>query len=88
MKIDKLDNKMIDLLAERLKLSNRVAVYKFHNGKKVRDRKRERAMVASRIKKARSMGINNGAFVSKLFSTIMDESVNAQKEKLKELKKK
>lgn len=80
-KLDKLDRQLLEILAERLKVSMEAASYKMKVGMSVRDASREKLLLASREKIAEEMGLSP-KFVHSLFSDLMAESRRLQREKV------
>lgn len=80
-KLDKLDRQILEILAERLKVSREVANYKMKMGMSVRDAGREKMLLDSRGKIAEEMGLNP-KFVRAFFSDLMAESRKLQREKV------
>ncbi|MCR4590815.1 MAG: bifunctional chorismate mutase/prephenate dehydratase [Lachnospiraceae bacterium] len=75
-KIDKIDEEIVALYEERMKISEDVAVYKIENGKNVLDREREQ----SKLTKLKSLTHNdfNSLGVTELFEQIMSMSRKKQ----------
>lgn len=80
--IDAIDEKIVRLYEERMKVSEKVADYKIQTGKKVFDKQRE----AEKLEKIKSMAHNefNGLGVRELFEQIMSMSRKLQYQKLSE----
>jgi len=81
-KIDSLDYELLDILAARIRLSKSVARFKFQNGKRIRDRKRETKLLNEMVKKAKSKGIDDTKFIKGLFISIIKKSIKVQKEQI------
>ncbi len=79
VKITALDKELLELLSQRQLLTNQVAETKIAAQIPVRDVKREEALLIELIKKAAPLGLTP-QYVTKLFHTIIEESVlNQQK---------
>jgi chorismate mutase/prephenate dehydratase len=76
-KINNVDANILDLLAERKKLSIDVIKLKEHGGKPIRDRDRERELLNKLIEHGRKRGLDTH-FITKVFYEIIDESVRTQ----------
>ena len=74
-KIDKIDNKILALLEKRFGFSGKIKKYKSKNNLPIEDKKREKEILASKIKKS-SLSDN---FTRKLFNLIFDESKRIQR---------
>ncbi len=72
--IDNLDKELLQLLEERFKLTNEVGEIKKTEDIQVKDNKREEQLFESRIAQTNL----DEKFVTKLFSTIMEESRRLQ----------
>ncbi len=72
--VDKIDVRIIELLSQRFKLVKEIGKVKREAGKKVRDTKREKEIIAKGSKSAK---IDN-RFVKKLYRLIFDESYRRQ----------
>ena len=81
-KIDIVDQKMIELFEERMKLANEVAEYKISVGKPIYDKEREN----EKLKKLSSLASNefNAQGVQELFLQIMTISRRYQYSKIKD----
>lgn len=86
--INSLDLELIDILSERLKLSNDFAEFKFKNNIPVQDKSRESEIIEDRHKKLKAKGIDDKKFVEKIFIPILEKMREIQKDKIKELKDK
>jgi len=75
-KIDKIDNKILALLEKRFGFAGKIKKYKLKNHLPIEDKKREKEILASKIKKA-SLSDN---FTRKLFNLIFDESKRIQRD--------
>ena len=69
--IDSTDNKIVELLKERMQLSRDVAEYKKANGKAIRDSERERQLLEKVEKEA---GEKYGDYTRRLYSSILELS--------------
>lgn len=81
--IDCIDVELIDLLAKRLKVVEKLAKYKNANKCHLVDKKREKEVMDNVKKKASEYGLN-AFFVEELFRLIMRNSIDIQ-DKNKEL---
>jgi chorismate mutase len=74
--IDKLDKELIEIIKQRLIICKKLGDFKMKNGLRVRDRKREKQIIADKIEKSSL----DSRFIKKLFKLIMKESRRLQKE--------
>jgi chorismate mutase len=79
-KINKLDNEIIKLIAERLSLSKEVAEYKRKNNLPIRNLEREKEVLDKCNLKLRELGINDKEFTEKIVQAIIDKSASMQEE--------
>ena len=77
-RIDIIDEKIIQLLARRIKLVLKVGKFKKKEGLPIRDKKREEEILKKLEKQAKKLGINP-EFISKLYQEMFKESRGAQK---------
>ena len=77
-KIDEADLQLLELLAQRLKISREIAEYKRQNNLPIQDRKRELEVITERIEKFKQLGFDDEIFVTKLFELIMRKSREVQ----------
>ena len=77
-KIDNVDLQLLELLAQRLKISREIAEYKRQNNLPIQDRKRELEVITKRIEKFKQLGFDDEIFVTKLFELIMRKSREVQ----------
>ncbi len=77
-RINFIDEQIIKLLAERRNLSKEIAHIKDNSRGNIRDRNREKEVLSHIIKLAQSHGLDIH-FISKIFSEIIEDSVNIQK---------
>lgn len=82
--ITETDHKLLELLATRRQLSEKVADSKIASGKPVRDVEREEALLIALVKNGRELGLD-AHFVTKIFHTIIEDSVLNQQAKLQKL---
>jgi chorismate mutase/prephenate dehydratase len=75
--LDSLDQKLLELLSERRKLSLVVASTKSQENLPLRDLHREETLLIDRIKKAKGYGLDSH-FVTKVFHEIVDDSIRLQ----------
>lgn len=78
-KIDEVDLQLLELLAQRLNISEEIAEYKRQNNLPIQDRKRELEIITQRIEKFKQLGFDDEMFVTKLFELIMHKSREVQK---------
>ncbi len=78
-KIDEVDLQLLELLAQRLNISEEIAEYKRKNNQPIQDRKRELEVITKRIEKFKQLGFDDKMFVTKLFELIMHKSREVQK---------
>ncbi|NWF49098.1 MAG: bifunctional 3-deoxy-7-phosphoheptulonate synthase/chorismate mutase [Ignavibacteriaceae bacterium] len=76
-KINILDKQIIGLLAERRKLSRQVIELKDEKKAPIRDKEREKEILQSVLKTAKDYGLDSH-YVTKLFNTIIEDSVRLQ----------
>ncbi len=72
-KVDSLDNKIINLLDERLKLSLNIALEKQKNNLNIYDKNRE-INIIDRLKKLKKNYLSNNA-IEKIYKEILNNSV-------------
>lgn len=86
--IDSLDNQLLDILKERMKISEAIGKYKFENNITILQSRRYDEIMNDRNQRALSRGLNCD-FTTKIFESIHEESINCQSNVMnKELKKK
>ncbi len=78
--IDALDDKLIELLAERLRIAGDMIGHK--GERSIRDPERERRVVERQRDRAADLGID-AAFVETLFASLFNESIRAQERRLR-----
>lgn len=78
-KIDEIDHKILELLAERLKLSPKIAALKREQGLSIEPPDREEELYHERQQYLASLGITDEEIIRQLFSTIMKKSKELQK---------
>lgn len=76
-KINQIDEKIIELLSERRKLSREVALAKETNKSPIRDQKREEEVLRRLIKLGKKFGLDSN-FLSRVFYEIIEDSVRLQ----------
>lgn len=79
--VDEIDDRILGLLADRRKLSSRIAIEKQHSHRPFRDEEREQALLAKRAEAARNYELDPG-LVIRLWEQIIDDSVRLQLEHL------
>ena len=79
--ISEIDDSLISLIADRRKLSINVARIKQLIGKPLRDQPREKELLESLVEKASLLNIES-RYITKLFTTIIEDSVRYQQEYL------
>ncbi|WP_290664933.1 bifunctional 3-deoxy-7-phosphoheptulonate synthase/chorismate mutase [Ignavibacterium sp.] len=77
-RINLIDEQIIKLLSERRNLSKQIAQLKDLSSSEIRDRSREKEVLSHIIKLAKAEGLDTH-LVSKIFSEIIEDSVNIQK---------
>ncbi len=77
-KIDKINQKILRLLAKRMQASKEIGEYKKATQSKIIDRVREKQMLDRISKKAGNYNLNK-TFINNIFQEIMDESKRLQK---------
>lgn len=77
-RINLIDEQIIKLLSERRNLSKEIAQIKDLSSSEIRDRNREKEVLTKIINLARKEGLDTH-FISKIFSEIIEDSVNLQK---------
>lgn len=82
--ISELDERLLDILAKRRKFSLAVAKAKQSINKPLRDQDRERELLESLIKEASVLGLDS-RYITKVFTTIIEDSVRYQQEYLQSL---
>lgn len=83
-KIDQIDNKLVELLGQRMELSRQIGKYKYENGITVLQARRYDEILRNRRMLAQKANVNSD-FVNKIFEEIHEESVETQNIILKEL---
>lgn len=76
-KLDAIDSRFLDLLAERQSHMKDVAVYKKANNMPLTQPEREKAILAMRMEQAEKLGLNS-EFVKEIFMKIFEESKKIQ----------
>jgi len=76
--IDKTDSKLIESIANRLKLVKEIGEYKKANNLSLRDEEREQKVLQYWKNKFSSLGLNDDLFIKKLFELVIEESVKSQ----------
>lgn len=76
-KITQVDEKIIELLSERRKLSKEIALAKELNNSPIRDQKREEELLRKLIQLGRKAGLDSN-YLSKVFYEIIEDSIRLQ----------
>ncbi len=76
--IDDLDAKLLDLAAERRRLTPRIAAAKAAEGASVRDEAREREVIERAVARGRDLGLS-ARFIERLMQLMIDESLRGQR---------
>ncbi len=84
-KINEIDRKLIELLAERRKISKEVVVAKKEDGKPIRDQQREMELLNKIISVGKEYNLDSH-FITKIFYEIIDDSVRLQQKYLQDYK--
>ncbi len=79
--ITQIDNELLSLLAKRRQCSEAVAKQKQHINKPLRDHLRERELIERLVKKANQLNLNPH-YVTRIFNTIIEDSVQFQQDYL------
>lgn len=79
-KIDRLDEKILELLARRFSLAKEAGLEKSKKGIPLKDQKREKEIIAKLLRKNLKVKISS-AFLAELFTLIIEESKRIQNEK-------
>ncbi len=77
IKIDELDNRLVDLLSERMKVSDAIGKYKFENNITILQSRRYDEIMKDRTNKAVDQGLNS-KFITKIYESIHKESISRQ----------
>ena len=77
--IDKIDSDLINLLTERIKISNEIGYYKKEHNMPILQEKRYEEILEKNLSKAEELGLNT-QFVKKILVAIHEESVKQQME--------
>ncbi len=83
--LDKIDNKLLDLLSIRLAYCKNIAQYKISNNMKIIQPEREKQILAEKKLIAKNKNLSQ-EFVEKLFNNIFKESKRIQKEEIEKTK--
>ncbi|UDG81270.1 P-protein [Candidatus Profftia lariciata] len=75
--ISAIDSKLLALLSERRTLAESVAVAKQKNHRPIRDKERERELLALLIEQGKTLNLNDD-YITKLFQIIIEDSVLTQ----------
>lgn len=77
-KIDALDKQLLQLLAQRLEICQKIAEYKHKNNLSIQDQNREQEIIKSRIKEFKELGFDDQEFITELFELVMKKSREVQ----------
>lgn len=77
-KIDALDERLLQLLAQRLEICQKISEYKHKNNLSIQDQNREQEIIKSRIKEFKELGFDDREFVTELFELVMKKSREVQ----------
>ena len=80
-RLDDVDSRLLDALAEREEIIHHVAGVKASGTDRFRDRVREEELLATLVDKAKRLGLD-GYFVTRIFREIIDHSIRLQQEAL------
>ena len=80
--IDEIDNKLIELLSERMKVSNKIAQIKKESNISVLQMNRWNKLLFDRMEYAKNIGVSE-SFIKEIFELIHKESVKLQDEIIK-----
>jgi len=75
--IDQLDNQLLDILKERMKLSEAIGMYKYQNNITILQARRYDEIMRDRIERAKSRGLD-ADFITRIFESIHEESISCQ----------
>jgi len=78
--INRIDYKVLELLAERLAVCKDIGEYKRRHDLPITDSSREEALLEDRTRYLASLGIDDRNFVESLYKTIMEGSKKLQLE--------
>ncbi len=81
MRLDRVDRRIVEALAERLRLVGEVADAKGPEAERLRDRDREEEILGRLAESAREIGVDE-AFLVRLYREIMDHSLRRQQSRL------
>jgi chorismate mutase len=84
--IDEIDNKLIELLSERINVSTKIAQIKKESNISVLQVNRWKKLLSDRIEYSNTKGISE-EFIKEIFELIHEESVRVQDEIIKKTKK-
>ena len=79
-KIDRLDNRLVELLEERLHIVQEVAQFKKQTGKKIFDEEREKEVIRKNLKRVKNKELEH--YIELILKDIMDSSKEYQKFKI------
>ncbi len=84
--IDKLDNELLNIVSERMKVSEKIGRYKNNNNIAIYQKQRWNKMIRNNLIIGNKFGLNKD-FLSKFFALIHKESIQRQKNNKTEMKK-
>lgn len=76
--IDRLDSQLIRLISRRMKLAERIGLFKKNGKKEVRDKKREEEIIKNVKNRANKSGLN-GKIAVKIWKILISQSRKIQK---------
>lgn len=77
--IEEIDAKILELLAERLKICTQLGKYKKQHHLPIQNREREKEILRERTQKFKELGFDDEKFVQELFELIMKKAREVQK---------
>lgn len=87
-RINKIDKELINLVYERLKLSDELADFKHKNNLPIQDKSREDKLIEDRYEKLKALGIDDKKLIQEIFNPIMKKMRELQEQRIKEINKK
>ncbi|MBW3012287.1 chorismate mutase [Candidatus Woesearchaeota archaeon] len=81
--IDRLDSQLIQVLARRMKIMDKVADYKRQNKLAIHQPKREQELIKNRISKFKKLGFDDTLFVRRLYKLIIEKGKQIQRKRIK-----
>jgi len=83
--IDKLDNELLNIISERMEVSEKIGRYKYNSNITIYQKQRWNKIIRNNLIISDKLGLNKD-FFSKLFALIHKESIQRQKTKVKKTK--